>query len=151
MITADVVQHLEDAEDYKAFQLSVTADFDAQTAVERELVLRLASLLWRLRRATAIETGILQIQSDAGRGGKPGGRAVPIEDSVVHAFVRMRSNHDPEVIQARINNEMAARFLAVCRVDNGAFERLNRYETALWRQVCQVLVTLEFLTRNRSF
>jgi hypothetical protein len=41
----------------------VTADFDAQTAVERELVLRLASLLWRLRRATAIETGLLQIQS----------------------------------------------------------------------------------------
>jgi hypothetical protein len=160
-LTAEtVVQHLEDAEDYKAFQLSVTADFDAQTAVERELVLRLASLLWRLRRATAIETGILQIQSDAGRGGEPGGRAEPIEDPVVHAFVRMRelvsavtthSNHDPEAIQARMNNEMAARFLALCRVDNGAFERLNRYETALWRQVCQVLLTLEFLTRNRSF
>ena len=63
-LTAEtVVVHLEDAEDYKAFQLAVTADFDAQTAVERELVLRLASLLWRLRRATAIETGILQIQS----------------------------------------------------------------------------------------
>ena len=55
---------MEDPEDYKAFELSVTADFDAQTAVERELVLRLASLLWRLRRATAIETGLLQIQSD---------------------------------------------------------------------------------------
>ena len=160
-LTAEtVVVHLEDAEDYKAFQLAVTADFDAQTAVERELVLRLASLLWRLRRSTAIETGILQIQSDAGRGGELGGRAVPIEDSVVHAFVRMRelvsavaahSNHDPEAIQARINNEMAARFLALCRVDNGAFERLNRYETALWRQVCQVLLTLEFLQRNRSF
>ena len=160
-LTAEtVVVHLEDAHDYMAFQLAVTADFDAQTAVERELVLRLASLLWRLRRSTAIETGILQIQSDAGRGGELGGRAVPIEDSVVHAFVRMRelvsavaahSNHDPEAIQARMNNEMAARFLALCRVDNGAFERLNRYETALWRQVCQVLLTLEFLTRNRSF
>jgi hypothetical protein len=152
--------HLENAEDYKAFELSVTADFDAQTAVERELVLRLASLLWRLRRATAIETGVLQIQSDAGRGGESGGGVPRIEDSVVHAFVRKRgqvstvtahSNHDPEALQARINNEMAARFLALCRVDNGAFERLNRYETALWRQVCQVLVTLEFLQRNRSF
>jgi hypothetical protein len=28
----------------------VIADYDAQTAVERELVLRLASVLWRLRR-----------------------------------------------------------------------------------------------------
>jgi hypothetical protein len=42
----------------------VTAEFDAQTAVERELVLRLASLLWRLRRGTAIESGVLQMQNN---------------------------------------------------------------------------------------
>ena len=41
--------------------MAVTADYDAQTAVERELVLRLASLLWRLRRATAIETGLFKL------------------------------------------------------------------------------------------
>ncbi len=64
-LTAEtVIDVLEDPEDYKAFELSVTSDYDAQTAVERELVLRLASLLWRLRRATAIETGLLQIQND---------------------------------------------------------------------------------------
>jgi glycerol-3-phosphate dehydrogenase len=52
-LTAEtVIQFLEDEHDYKAFQLSVTADFDVRTAVERELVLRLAGLLWRLRRAT---------------------------------------------------------------------------------------------------
>ena len=55
-LTAEtVITTLEDEEDYKAFELSVTSGFDAPTAVERELVLRLASLLWRLRRATAIE------------------------------------------------------------------------------------------------
>jgi hypothetical protein len=32
--------------------------------VERELVLRLASLLWRLRRATSIETDLLRIQAE---------------------------------------------------------------------------------------
>jgi hypothetical protein len=32
--------------------------------VERELVLRLASLLWRLRRATTIETALFEIQAD---------------------------------------------------------------------------------------
>jgi hypothetical protein len=31
---------------------------DAQSAVEREPVLRLASLLWRLRRAMTTETGL---------------------------------------------------------------------------------------------
>jgi hypothetical protein len=53
-----VIEALEDAQDYHAFEAAVTADYDAQTAVERELVLRLASLLWRLRRATAMETGL---------------------------------------------------------------------------------------------
>jgi hypothetical protein len=64
-LTAEtVIGALEDAEDYKAFELAITADYDAQSAVERELVLRLASLLWRLRRATTIETGLFEIQAD---------------------------------------------------------------------------------------
>ena len=63
-LTAEtVVDVLEHPEDYKAFEIAVASDFDVQTAVERELVLRLASLLWRLRRATAIDTGLLQIPS----------------------------------------------------------------------------------------
>ena len=55
---------LEDAEDYKAFEAAIIADYDAQSAVERELVLRLASLLWRLRRATTMETGLFEIQAN---------------------------------------------------------------------------------------
>jgi hypothetical protein len=63
-LTAEtVIDALEDAEDYAAFELAVTADYDAQSAVERELVLRLASLLWRLRRATTIESGLFKIQA----------------------------------------------------------------------------------------
>src|SRR6201984_1270439 len=51
-LTAEtVINALEDAEDYAAFEMAITADYDAQSAVERELVLRLASLLWRLRGA----------------------------------------------------------------------------------------------------
>src|ERR1700730_16066312 len=63
-LTAEtVIDALEDAEDYAAFEMAVTADYDAQSAVEREPVLRLASLLWRLRRATAIESGLFKIQA----------------------------------------------------------------------------------------
>jgi len=63
-LTAEtVIDLLEDADDYAAFELAITADYDAQTAVERELVLRLASLLWRLRRATAIESGLFKFQA----------------------------------------------------------------------------------------
>src|ERR1700689_3615442 len=64
-LTAEtVIGALEDAEDYKVFEAAIVADYDAQSAVERELVLRLASLLWRLRRATTIETGLFEIQAD---------------------------------------------------------------------------------------
>src|SRR6202162_4228042 len=64
-LTAEtVIGALEDAEDYRAFEAAITADYDAQSAVERELVLRLASLLWRLRRATTMETGLFEMQAD---------------------------------------------------------------------------------------
>jgi hypothetical protein len=62
-LTAEtVINAVEDAEDYAAFEMAVTADYDAQSAVERELVFRLASLLWRLRRATSIESSLFKIQ-----------------------------------------------------------------------------------------
>src|SRR5450759_1572698 len=60
-LTAEtVIAALEDAEDYQAFDAAVIADYDAESAVERELVLRLASVLWRLRRATGIETALFE-------------------------------------------------------------------------------------------
>jgi hypothetical protein len=54
-----VIGAWEDAEDYKRFEVAITADYDAQSAVEREWC-----LLWRLRRATTIETGLFEIQAD---------------------------------------------------------------------------------------
>jgi hypothetical protein len=69
-----VVEILEDVEDYRGFEAAVIADYDATTTVERELVLRLASLLWRLRRATAIETNLLRIQGEILRERRSAGR-----------------------------------------------------------------------------
>jgi hypothetical protein len=64
-LTAEtIIGALEDAEDYKAFEAAITRDYEAQSAVERELVLRLASVLWRLRRASNIETGLFEIQAE---------------------------------------------------------------------------------------
>ncbi len=64
-LTAEtVIGTLEDAEDYKSFEAAIVADYEAQSAVERELVLRLASLLWRLRRVTTMETGLFEMQAD---------------------------------------------------------------------------------------
>ena len=64
-LTAEtVIGALENAEDYKVFEAAITADYDAQSTVERQLVRRLASLLWRLHRATTIDTGLFEIQAD---------------------------------------------------------------------------------------
>ncbi|MGB8304908.1 MAG: hypothetical protein WCE36_13655, partial [Pseudolabrys sp.] len=49
---------LENSEDYETFEAAVISDYTAETSVERQLVVRLASVLWRLRRATSIETAI---------------------------------------------------------------------------------------------
>src|SRR3974377_1766609 len=63
-LTAEtVIDTLEDAGDYAAFEMAVTADYDAQSAVERELVLRLASLLWRLPRAPPTAGRLVKIPS----------------------------------------------------------------------------------------
>src|ERR1700683_882363 len=63
-LTAEtVIDALEEAADYAVFEMAVTSEHDARTAVERELVRELASLLWRLRRATAIESGLFKIQA----------------------------------------------------------------------------------------
>ena len=71
-LTAEtVIGPLEDPADYQAFEQAVTTAYDAETAVESELVLRLASLLWRLRRATSVETGLLQIQCEASTASDP--------------------------------------------------------------------------------
>ena len=59
-----VVEIVENIDDYRGFEAAIIADYDARTAVERELVLRLASLLWRLRRATMIETEVLRIEAE---------------------------------------------------------------------------------------
>jgi hypothetical protein len=62
--TVIVIDGLEDREDYRGFEAAVVAGYDARTAVERELVQRLATLLWRLRRIISMETDLPKIQSD---------------------------------------------------------------------------------------
>ena len=93
-LTAEtVIGALEDAEDYKAFEAAVAAGFDAETAVERELVLRLASLLWRLRRATATDTGLLETPSEPQKVSDLDGATLANEQAVVHIQIATLENH----------------------------------------------------------
>jgi hypothetical protein len=156
-LTAEtVVARVEDEGDYQAFEAAVIADYDAQTAVERELVLRLASLLWRLRRATAVETDLLSIQAENladCRNAReqcdqqspaavylPTVRAVPQGGQVDSADVSpLKRRND----YAAATRTLTHCFLRLANLDSAVLDRLGRYEAALWRQTVQTLFALD--------
>jgi hypothetical protein len=158
-LTAEtVIEGLEDSEDYRGFEAAIIADYDAQAAVERELVLRLASLLWRLRRIITIETGLFQTQAairrahfdEIGHASRPHvvNGALPsrsedcLEDQArpwPDAEERGHLDYDPRSISAR---EITSCFLRLGNLDNGAFDRLGRYNATLWKQTAQTLLLL---------
>ena len=172
-LTAEtVIGALEDAEDYKAFEAAIIADYDAQSAVERELVLRLASLLWRLRRATTMETGLFEIQADHLSGFRQPRQVQPDSREVVYAlFGRADSgSFDPDPASHGSTNgteavpssvpksvepavdptaELARCFLRLANLPNYALDRLSRYEATLWRQAGQILFALDALDRRK--
>jgi hypothetical protein len=159
-LTAEtVIGALEDAEDYKAFEATIIADYDAQSAVERELALRLASLLWRLRRATTIEIGLFESEaahlSETRRSHEvsPGSREVvralfgsdpsdSSSDRLLACGVKVAPPIDPAA-------ELTNCYLRLADLPNFALDRLSRYEAALWRQVGQILFTLDALHRHK--
>ena len=150
-LTAETVMGaLEDGEDYKAFEAAITADYDAQSAVERELVLRLASLLWRLRRATTIETGLFEIQADHLSNFRKAHQISPTSREIVYALFeansdrRAASHSVANAIETRAASglasaqgqvapgvELARCFLRLCNLPNYALDRLSRYEATL--------------------
>jgi hypothetical protein len=154
-LTAEtVVGSFEDAEDYKAFEAGISADYEAETAVARELVLRLASLLWRLRRANAIEADLFEIQAEDLRQRQlaaPRPTQTP-GDTVYKAFASGASPETGEWQQStgdHLGGEyktsiryLTHSFLRLANLDSRAFERLNRYEAALWHQTKQMLYAL---------
>jgi len=103
-LTAEtVIGTLEDAELYREFEAAAIADYDAQSAVERELVLRLASLLWRLRRATTMETGLFEIQADHLHEYRQSRQLLPSSRDAIHAVLGPTgsSNFNPHASQSR--------------------------------------------------
>src|SRR5262245_38001537 len=59
-----VVREVEDIRAYRAFERLLIRSIDPRTAIELALGHRLANLLWRLRRASAIETGLFETQGE---------------------------------------------------------------------------------------
>ena len=167
-LTAEtVIDALEDAEDYAAFEMAVTADYDAQSAVERELVLRLASLLWRLRRATAIESGLFKIQARHLLQFRQRRQARQKRQEIIDSVYRnalateedMHQDDDepssstlhPGPSPADPSGDLTPSFVRLTNLPTYPLDRLSRYEATLWRQACQILFTLRCLDRRKPW
>jgi hypothetical protein len=168
-LTAEtVIGALEDAEDYKAFEAAIIADYDVQSAVERELVLRLASLLWRLRHATTMETGLFEIQADYLREFRQGRQTQPQSQEIIYARFGWADSvdADPDRASHGVTNGKEARpssgpksvdpatdlarcFLRLANLPSYPLDRLSRYEEILWRQAGQILFALDALDRRK--
>jgi hypothetical protein len=163
-LTAEtVVGIIESAEDYKRFEDTIRADFNPQSSLERELVARLASLLWRLRRATAIETGLLQIQASILQERT---RSPSIQPEIPNILYRIFADKDqsdtaqprsaveqsmsqdtslPSVAPSGENSkskDLARCFLRINNIHDELLDRINRYESSLWRQVREILCVI---------
>jgi hypothetical protein len=166
-LTAEtVIDVLEDAEDYAAFELSVTADYDVRSAVERELVLRWASLLWRLRRATAIESGLfkihalhlLQFQRRRQASQKTFDEMNRFSLAPRESEGRLENEHFPFPRSDSVTNnasdgqqdDLTQSFVRLSNLSTYPLDRLSRYEATLWRQACQTLFSLNCLNKRES-
>jgi len=156
-LTAEtVIAVLENSDDYEAFERAVIFDYDAESAVERELVLRLASVLWRLRRATSIESGLFESVIDH----KPERAPLSLKNlsGVADLAERRRlietANESPAEERSELDSnsktDIADCFLRLTNLSTFALDRLSRYEHTLWRQARQLVFTLESLRRRRQ-
>ena len=166
-----VVRDLEDARSYRAFERALIASVDPRSVLELALVHRLASLLWRLRRASAIETGLFETQGEfllaqrlsSGRDqpgavqtaarlnghGKMSGSNGPHEPPASDRESLSTSMHPPLEPGSK-SRAIAQRFLRLSNLDPSLFDRLGRYEARLWRQAAQTIWTLDALRRRAT-
>jgi hypothetical protein len=125
-------------------------------------------LLWRLRRATTIETGLFEIQADHLSNFRKTQQISPASRDIVYAFFNANSDRQAasygvaNAIETRSASgldfaqdqvapdvELARCFLRLCNLPNYALDRLSRYEATLWRQAGQILCALDNLDRRK--
>jgi hypothetical protein len=150
---------------YKALQKAIFADYHPQTNFELELIGRLVSLLWRLRRAVAIESGLLNINTENSRDRNQAASStnrlsifynlIPSHMSDGQTGRDQTANQPTEHVIPRSElhpppprSNMARSFRRLIRLDEKAFERLGRYEMNLWRQATQIILLLNSINRD---
>ena len=162
-----VVSNLEDVRSYRAFERVLIGSVDPRSVIELALVHRLASLFWRLRRASAIETGLFELQGEAlpARWQDPsrGPRQPGTPPTRVNGHSKSRgsngrvdppgSNREPPAASMRPrlgpSRAITQCFLRLSNFDLTLLDRAGAYEARLWRQAAQTIWTLEAMRQPR--
>ena len=165
-----VIRNFEDVRAYRAFERTLIGSIDPRSVIELALVHRLANLLWRLRRASAIETGLFEIQAefllgprqDFSRGpGQPGTLQTPPQTNGHKIAPSSNGRGDPRdghqkplstSVHPRFGPWSNSRALAQCflrlsNLDPTLLDRVGSYESRLWRQAAQTIWTLDAMRR----
>jgi hypothetical protein len=162
-----VVTTLEDVRSYRALERSLIGNVDPRSVIELALVHRLASLLWRLRRASAIETGLFEIQGElllarqldsSRRPSQPGTLPTPTRVNGHSKGHASNGRNDPPARDQEPPSTTSVRpplgpwskfraitqcFLHLSNLDPTLLDRVGSYEVRLWRQAAQTIWTLE--------
>src|SRR5215831_12154340 len=150
-----VVKTLEDARCYRAFERALVGSVDPRSLIELALIHRLASLLWRLRRASAIETDLFEIQAEfliarpqdpSHRPSQPGTLQTPTQANGHGKGPGSDGRDDPpgnnqEALSTSMrpllapwskSRAMAQCFLPLSNLDPSLLDRVGSYEARLW-------------------
>jgi hypothetical protein len=153
-LTAEtVIDVLEDPAQYKALASRINSDYRPQSNFEHELVARLISLLWRLRRSVAIENGLFAIREGVARN-RNKDRLGTFYSLVPSLVPRAKDGVSQSAASNGVNSTgcSSARAIADCfahvSCDSHAFEKLGRYEVRLWRQTVQTILLLNSISRK---
>jgi hypothetical protein len=154
---------------YRAFERALVRSVDPGSVLELALAHRLASPLWRLRRASAIETGLFEMQSalpfprqqDASRGPSQPGTLPSLTRANGHSKALRSNGRDdapasdreplsttsmrPALAPWSNSRTIAQCFLRLPNLDPTLLDRVGSYETRLWRQAAQTIWTLEVM------
>jgi hypothetical protein len=161
-----VVSNLEDVRSYRAFERALIGNVDPRSVIELALVHRLASLLWRLRRASAIETSLFEIQGELLLARRQGPSRSPSQAGTFATPTQTNGHskgpgsngrdHPPASDQEppsttsvrpplgpwSKSRAIAQCFLRLSNLDPTLLDRVGSYEARLWRQAAQTIWTL---------
>jgi hypothetical protein len=124
----------EDPAEFSEFRLSIFSSENPQGAIENQLVERIASLLWRLRRVQAFEVALMEWMAHYQR--------ALYDDPIVVEEVSQRNDPNGDQPSSDFRDPLVVGRMFEALLSGDLAAKLTRYETGMQRQLCMTLKEL---------